>query len=159
MSTSAMIIHDDLTTLFPNIFEELVEPEPYITDEEFNAFILSVSPQATEFSNGICQDMNIAPENFIFPPNFEYNEEDMSFDPASMAVSPNTMTLSQFVVECGYDPSDFASLKLEPQSTDTDLWNIVLSEILDKMSEWAKTTNILIEEITQKIELQPSLAD
>ncbi|KAG6902035.1 hypothetical protein C0995_005245 [Termitomyces sp. Mi166 len=121
MSTSKLVNPDD-PTVFPRLTEEeLVQPVPScmsITDEEFNAFLLT----------------NIQP----------------SSNPDHMA--SGNLTPKEFILECGLDPADFKSLQTPAPSGDSETWNLVMHEMLDKMTEWAKLTNISLQEMGFSVE-------
>ncbi|KAG6844974.1 hypothetical protein H0H87_001917, partial [Tephrocybe sp. NHM501043] len=97
MSTST-IVTDEPTILFHNIRdEELAQAVPLdsiLTDEEFNAFMLSVSPRSTEFN---------LQNDFEFPC--------VSLDTPYFAdLMSSDTTPHQFVAKCGFNASTFVAL-------------------------------------------------
>ncbi|KAG6870105.1 hypothetical protein C0995_015222, partial [Termitomyces sp. Mi166 len=67
-------------------------------------------------------------------------------------MASGNLTPQEFIVECGLDPADFKSLQIPAPSGDSDTWNSVMHEMLDKMVEWAKLTNLSLQEMGFSVE-------
>ncbi|KAG6892638.1 hypothetical protein C0992_013144, partial [Termitomyces sp. T32_za158] len=59
----------------------------------------------------------------------------------------NYTTPRDFIVDCGLDPAEFQSLQTPAPSGDLDTWNLILHEMLDKMTEWVKTTDLSLKQM------------
>ncbi|KAG5353010.1 hypothetical protein C0989_011158 [Termitomyces sp. Mn162] len=160
MSTSMLMNPDDPTVFAYISDEELARPfQPSMTEEEFTAFFLSVSPHTTEFNlpddSSFPFDTNATIDEIIAFPDQNPSSDITITDQPSLNpdyVSSGNMTPQDFIVDCGMDPADFKSLQNPAPSGDSDTWNFVLHEMLDKMTEWAKTTNLSLRELGVSVE-------
>ncbi|KAG6820630.1 hypothetical protein H0H93_014233 [Arthromyces matolae] len=149
MSTSS----DNSVTRFTE--EELVQSLFHVplTEEEYNAFLLSVSPHTTKFNIPFTDDTNFLAQKSL---NDSYYNDLLKFVQSSQILGTDIIpaqrpldttslaligaTPSQFIVECGMDPGEFKCLQKPLE--ENDMWESVLQEVLEKITEWAKTSDI-----------------
>ncbi|KAG6812581.1 hypothetical protein H0H92_002049 [Tricholoma furcatifolium] len=147
----------DDNILFHNVTEEelalAATMDSPMTNDEFDAFMLSLStPNEAEFSISDNSFQDLPPDLYsllsqpVQDSGFEFTQDtptDLGIDQAfleSASAMPPVTTPKEFVIQCGLNPSEFQSL----EHGDGDVWDSVMHEILDKLTEWAKSTNLKI---------------